>query len=138
MRLILPAARSVLRYDAVTPVPDATEDTSQQARQLAPDDLPDDVLIHLLPSRFCLPGLLGSKAWSRFEAIPAEYDRVQAISGYVHAHVTFSSGGSNPWTTATDVNVSRHVLESMSVSATENRPSHGAPCGPHPAQAVMA
>ncbi|WP_246002758.1 transglutaminase-like domain-containing protein [Allorhizocola rhizosphaerae] len=107
VRLILPAGRSVLRYDAVTLVPDATEDANQQAPQLAPDDLPDDVLIYTLPSRFCLPDLLGGEAWSRFGHIPAGYGRVQAICDYVHAHLTFSYGSSNPWTTASDVNISR-------------------------------
>jgi len=106
MRLILPAGRSVLRYDAVTLVPDTTEDTSQRAPKPAPDDLPDDVLIYTLPSRFCLPDLLRNEAWSRFGDIPAGYNRVQAICGYVHAHLTFSYGSSNPWTTATDVNIS--------------------------------
>jgi hypothetical protein len=111
MRLILPAGRSVLRCDAVTSVPDAAVDTSQQAPQLAPQDLPDDVLIHILPSRFCPPDLLGSKAESQLGATPARCGRVQAICGYVHAHVTFGYGSSNSWTTATltaaDVNVSR-------------------------------
>lgn len=107
VRLILPAGRSVLRYDAVTRVPDATEDTNIQAPQLPPDDLPDDVLIYTLPSRFCLPDLLGNEAWSRFGHIPAGYGRVQAICDYVHTHLTFSYGSSNPWTTASDVNISR-------------------------------
>ena len=62
VRLILPAGRSVLRYDAVTLVPDATEDTSQLAPQLAPDDLPDDVLTCTLPSQFCLPDLLRKRS----------------------------------------------------------------------------
>jgi len=32
---------------------------------------------------------------------------VQPTCGYVHAHVTFIYGSSNPWTTATDVDISR-------------------------------
>ncbi len=107
VRLILPAGRSLLRYDAVTLVPDATEDSSQQAPQQEPDKLPDDVLIYTLPSRFCLPDLLGNEAWSLFGAMPAGYARVQAICDYVNAHLTFSYGSSNPWTTAVDVNISR-------------------------------
>jgi transglutaminase-like putative cysteine protease len=90
----------VLRHEATTLVPDATEDTDEQA----PGDLPDEVLIYTLPSRFCLPDLLGDEAWSRFGAIPAGYPRVQAICDYVHSHLTFSYGSSTAWSTAVDVN----------------------------------
>ena len=39
-------------------------------RSCAPDDLPDDVLIYTLPSRYCLPDMLGDEAWSRFGGLP--------------------------------------------------------------------
>ncbi|WP_157631268.1 transglutaminase-like domain-containing protein [Catelliglobosispora koreensis] len=106
-RLALPAGRSLLRYEAQMRVPDATEEFSEQASQQSPDDLPDDVLLYTLPSRFCLPDVLGSEAWSRFGATPAGSSRVRAICDYVHSHLTFSYGSSNPWTTASEVNISR-------------------------------
>jgi transglutaminase-like putative cysteine protease len=105
-RLVLPAGRSVLRYDALTVVPDATEEADENAVQLLPDDLPDDVLIYTLPSRFCLPDLLGDEAWSRFGAMPPGYNRVQAICDYVNSHLTFSYGSSDSTSTAVDVNTS--------------------------------
>jgi len=103
-RLTLPAGRSTVRYDAVASVPDATEDADERAPQLAPDDLPDDVLIYTLPSRFCLPDVLGDEAWSRFGPMPAGYRRVQAICDFVHSHLTFSYGSSTSLSTAVDVN----------------------------------
>lgn len=106
VRLVLPAGRSVLRYDAVAVVPDATEDADEQAQQLPPDELPDEVLIYTLPSRFCLPDMLGDEAWSRFGAMPPGYPRVQAICDYVHSHLTFSYGSSDARSTAVDVNTS--------------------------------
>jgi transglutaminase-like putative cysteine protease len=107
VRLVLPAGRCVLRYDAVALVPDATEDTDERAPELPPDELPDEVLIYTLPSRFCLPDMLGDEAWSRFGGMPPGYSRVQAICDYVHGHLTFRYGSSDARSTAVDVNASR-------------------------------
>jgi transglutaminase-like putative cysteine protease len=105
-RLVLPAGRSTLRYTATALVPDATEEVDPAAPELAPEDLPDDVLIYTLPSRYCLPDMLGDEAWSRFGAMPIGYQRVQAICDYVNGHLTFQYGSSNPRSTAVDVNTS--------------------------------
>jgi transglutaminase-like putative cysteine protease len=103
-RAVLPAGRSSLRWDAVAAVPDATEDADENAPERAPDDLPDDTLIYILPSRYCLPDVLADEAWARFGGFPPGYGRVQAISGYVHDHLTFQYGSTNALTTAADVN----------------------------------
>jgi transglutaminase-like putative cysteine protease len=103
-RVVLPAGRSVLRYDAVVLVPDATEDADEGAPELPPDELPDDVLLYTLPSRYCLPDMLGDEAWSRFGAMPTGYGRVQAICDHVNGHLTFQYGSSGSWSTAVDVN----------------------------------
>ncbi|MET0965767.1 MAG: transglutaminase family protein [Nakamurella sp.] len=105
-RLILPAGRSEFSYHALAQVPDATEDYDFSAPELMPEDLPDDVLVYLMPSRFCLPDMLGNEAWSRFSAIPPGYTRVQAICQHVNDHLQFAYGSSGPWTTAVDVNAS--------------------------------
>jgi transglutaminase-like putative cysteine protease len=105
-RVVLPAGRSVLRYDALLLVPDATEDADESARELLPDELPDDVLLYTLPSRYCLPDMLGDEAWSRFGAMPTGYGRVQAICDHVNSHLTFQYGSSGSWSTAVDVNAS--------------------------------
>jgi transglutaminase-like putative cysteine protease len=103
-RVVLPAGRSVLRYAAVVLVPDATEDADEHASELPPDQLPDEALIYTLPSRYCLPDMLGDEAWSRFGATPTGYSRVRAICDYVHDHLTFRYGSSDPRSTAVDVN----------------------------------
>jgi transglutaminase-like putative cysteine protease len=105
-RVTLPAGRSTLRFGASVLVPDATEDAGEDAPELPPDRLPDEVLIYTLPSRYCLPDVLGDEAWSRFGAVPAGYSRVQAICEHVHGHLTFRYGASGPLTTAADVNAS--------------------------------
>ena len=103
-RLVIPAGPSVFRYEALVEVPDSTEDVDPTAPELAPDDLPDDVLIYTLPSRFCLPDMLGDEAWSRFGSLPRGYARVQAICDHVNGHLTFLYGSSGPMSTSADVN----------------------------------
>jgi transglutaminase-like putative cysteine protease len=105
-RVVLPAGLSTLRYDALVLVPDETEDADDAAPQLPPEELPDEVLIYTLPSRYCLPDVLGDEAWSRFGAMPTGYPRIRAICDYVHSHLTFRYGSSGPQSTAVDVNTS--------------------------------
>ncbi|MGH3683692.1 MAG: transglutaminase-like domain-containing protein [Pseudonocardiaceae bacterium] len=105
VRAVLPAGRSNFGYDAVVACPDATEDTDEQAPECAPDALPDDTLVYLLPSRYCLPDVLGNEAWSRFGGLAPGYRRVQAICDHVHAHLTFQYGSTTTHTTAADVNL---------------------------------
>jgi transglutaminase-like putative cysteine protease len=105
-RLMLPAGRSLISYQATVIVPDAVEDADEDAPELTPDQLPDEALIYILPSRFCLPDVLGDEAWSRFGSSPPGYRRVQAICDYVHNHVRFEYGASTAVTTAEDVHAS--------------------------------
>jgi transglutaminase-like putative cysteine protease len=105
-RLTVSGGRSVISYDALVTVPDAVEDFDEDAPEIRPADLPDDVLIFTLPSRYCLPDVLGAEAWARFGQLPKGYRRVQAIMDYVHNHLKFSYGTSGPWTTAADVHSS--------------------------------
>ncbi len=106
LRVVLPAGPSHFRYRAMAEVPDATEDFDEQATETAPQDLPDDVLVYTMPSRYCLPDMLGNEAWSRFAAVPPGYGRVQAICDHVHNHLQFAYGSSLPTSTAWDVNTS--------------------------------
>ncbi len=106
-RVVLPAGQSTFRYEAVGDVPDAEEDADESARELTPEQLPDDTLIYTLPSRYCLPDVLGTEAWALFGSHPPGYGRVQAICDHVNGHLTFQYGSSTPLSTAADVNQSR-------------------------------
>jgi len=103
---VLPAGRSEIGYRAVARVPDAEEDADESALEVPPHALPDDVLVYTMPSRFCLPDMLGNEAWSRFSQVPAGYGRVQAICRHVNNHLQFAYGSSTPTSTAVDVNAS--------------------------------
>ena len=103
-RVVLPVGTSSFRYTAQIDVPDSVEDIDPTAHEVAPDDLPDHTLVYTLPSRYCLPDVLGDEAWSRFGAMTPGYQRVQAICDHVHSHLTFAYGSSTPRSTAADVN----------------------------------
>lgn len=102
-RVVLPLGRSSFRYDAEIEVPDATEDGDPDATETAPDELPDETLIYTLPSRYCLPDVLGDEAWRLFGTTAPGYGRVQAICDHVNSHLTFQYGSSTAWSTAADV-----------------------------------
>src|SRR5664279_4954573 len=106
-RVVLPAGMSTFRYEAEIDLPDAVEDADESARESAPDDLPDEALIYTLPSRYCLPDVLGNEAWELFGDLPHGYTRVSAICAHVNAHVTFRYGSTSALSTAADVNSSR-------------------------------
>ena len=53
-------------------------------------DLPDDVLLFLLGSRYCDTDRLANLAGSLFNDTPPGWARVQAICDYVHQHIDFN------------------------------------------------
>jgi transglutaminase-like putative cysteine protease len=101
-RLSLPVGDTTLRYDAVVTVPDATEDVDVDAAEVPAAQLPDDALLYTLPSRYCLPDVLGDEAWRLFGNEKPGYRRVRAICDHVHGHLRFDYGSSTPTTTAAD------------------------------------
>ncbi|WP_086994450.1 transglutaminase-like domain-containing protein [Rhizobium sullae] len=52
-------------------------------------DLPDDVLVFLLGSRYCDTDRLGDFAWATFSNTISGWPRVQAIADFVHGHIEF-------------------------------------------------
>jgi len=59
------------------------------AVQHAVEDLPSETLVYLQGSRYCETDRLSEIAWSLFEKTPPGWPRVQAISDFVHQHITF-------------------------------------------------
>jgi len=60
-----------------------------QAERHALKDLPVEVLIYLLGSRYCETDRLSNTAWSLFGHLPQGWPLVQAICDYVHDRITF-------------------------------------------------
>lgn len=101
-RVLLPAGPFALRYDARFAVPDTVDDVDLDAPQVPVDQLPDEVLTYLMPSRFCVSDVLAGVAYERFGHLPAGYRRVQAVMDEVHGALAFGYGNSTPTTTAAE------------------------------------
>ena len=102
-RLVAPAGGITLRGEALvrdSGLPDMVVPTAQQ---LPIEQLPDDVLLYLMPSRYCETDKLTDVAWSLFGNTPAGWARVQAIVDFVHNHVTFGYQHAHHMKSAHDV-----------------------------------
>ncbi len=64
------------------------------------ENLPDDVLVYLLGSRYCETDRLGNIAWELFGNSPLGWGRVKAICDYVHDRITFGYAYARPTKTA--------------------------------------
>jgi transglutaminase-like putative cysteine protease len=78
------------RPDAVAP----------NAIQHAIADLPDEVLVYLLGSRYCDTDRLADFAWANFSKVASGWARVQAICDFVHNHIAFNYQKADPLRTA--------------------------------------
>lgn len=102
-RTVLPIGEQSLRYDALVEVTDTWDEVAPDAKQIPVEELPDDVLLYTLPSRFCLSDILADAAWQLFGNTTPGWSRVQAICDWVHNNIAFRYGTSTPLTTAVDV-----------------------------------
>ena len=64
--------------------------------------LPDEVLVFLVPSRFCDSDNLSQFAWDRFGRIQGGYGRVKAICDFVHGHIRFDYLNASVFRSASD------------------------------------
>lgn len=64
------------------------------------EDLPDDVLLYLLGSRYCETDRLMQTAWAEFGHIQTARGRVEAIVAFVHHHIRFGYEYARPDKTA--------------------------------------
>ena len=102
-RLTLPQGGVSLRYDAIVETSSQPDALDWNVEQHLVQDLPDEVLVYTLPSRYCLSDVLGDRAMQLFGSTPRGRGCVQAICDWVHEHVSFNAETSTPLTTAVDV-----------------------------------
>jgi transglutaminase-like putative cysteine protease len=60
------------------------------AAQMPVEQLPNDVLVYLLGSRYCDTDQLSDTAWRLFGGVQGGWARVQAICDYVHERIRFN------------------------------------------------
>ncbi|HSH61638.1 MAG TPA: transglutaminase family protein [Acidimicrobiales bacterium] len=102
-RLVLGEGSNRVRYDATLEVKDTPDEVDPGTPQVPVEDLPDDTLLFLLPSRFCLSDVLHGRAWELFGDGPAGAAKVQAVCDWVHDHIEYAPGSTDPLTTAVQV-----------------------------------
>jgi transglutaminase-like putative cysteine protease len=101
-RLVAPPGGIRLTASFVIETSDAPDPVRPSARQHAVEDLPHEVLQFLLPSRYCDTEALMAFAWDRFGAVPAGWQRVQAVCDFVHTHLSFGYKHASSTRTAHD------------------------------------
>ena len=106
-RILAPQGALTLRYDAICLAPDEADPDGSGITQAPVEQIPGELLHYTLPSRYCLSDELMSTAWELFGSTQPGWARVQAICDWVHDHIRFQYGASNPLTTAVDVLRSR-------------------------------
>ncbi|ADB18056.1 transglutaminase domain protein [Pirellula staleyi DSM 6068] len=89
-RIVAPAGRISFRNEAVVEdcgLPDLQVPSAMQAPV---EQLPSEVLLYLLASRYCeVDSELKNIAWNLFSSTPPGWARVQAICDFAHKHIRF-------------------------------------------------
>ncbi len=89
-RFVAPAGEIRLFSDGTIEVPRTTEEVKPWLGVTPIADLPDEVLIFLLGSRYCETDRLSQFSWDTFGYLPPGHAQVQAICDYVHDHIRFN------------------------------------------------
>ncbi|QXQ07139.1 transglutaminase family protein [Sphingosinicellaceae bacterium] len=88
-RMTLPPGDTVLSCDLVIEDSGEPDAYVPDAVQHHVADLPDDVLIYLLGSRYCETDRMSGLAWNQFGGIEPGWGRVQAIVEYSHQRLQY-------------------------------------------------
>jgi len=102
-RLVAPAGGVTFRGSAIVRDSGLPDLIDPAAQQLPIDQLPDELLLYLMPSRYCETDKLTDVAWSLFGTTPLGWARVQAIVNFVHDHVSFGYEHAHAMKSAHDV-----------------------------------
>src|ERR1035438_5838126 len=83
-RLVAPAGGVTLRGSALVRDSGLPDAVAPSAQQVPIDQLPDDVLVYLMASRYCETDKLTDIAWSLFGATQPGWQRVAAVCSFRH------------------------------------------------------
>lgn len=88
-RLTIPAGTSTLSTDFVITDSGEVDRSATGQLQVPVPELPDEILVYLLGSRYCETDRLSAAAWAIFGGIEPGWKLVEAIVDYTHNHITF-------------------------------------------------
>jgi len=106
-RFVAPAGLLKLTNSTLVRCSEDPDEEDWSAREVAVRDLPNDLLVYLLNSRYCEVDLLSKIAFELFGHIAPGWGRVKAICNWVHDKVAFNYQYARPTKTALDVYTER-------------------------------
>jgi transglutaminase-like putative cysteine protease len=106
-RLTLPVGTTRISTDFIVRDSGIPDVVPHDAEEIAPDRLPDEALLYLLPSRYCDVEPLLDIAWAAFAGAPSGWRRVQAILDYAHDRITFGYAHARNTRTASEAHAER-------------------------------
>ena len=101
-RLVAPPGLLRLTNSTLVRCPDGQDEVNGNAREVAVRDLPDEVLVYLLNSRYCEVDRLSKVALELFGQAAPGWGRVQAICDWVHHKLEFNYQHARPTKSALD------------------------------------
>jgi len=107
-RVVAPPGALTVTTDFLINDSGLPDDQAPEAGQAPVEDLPDDVLMFLLGSRYCETDQLSDTAWELFGSTPPGWARVKAICDFVHDRITFGYSHARPTRTALEAFKDRH------------------------------
>jgi transglutaminase-like putative cysteine protease len=102
-RVVIGAGKASLHYDAEVTTSAELDEVSPTAAQYRVEDLPGEILVYTLASRYCLSDMLSDAAVNLFGMTPLGCERVQAVCNWVHDNVRFDYAAGRPDATSVDV-----------------------------------
>ncbi|RYD95436.1 MAG: transglutaminase family protein [Sphingomonadales bacterium] len=106
-RITVPVGGVTLTCDFTIEDDGLPDPATPDAIQHPLEDLPDDVLMFVLGSRYCETDRLSEVAWSLFGDIKPGWERVQAIIDFTHEHIQFGYQYARPTKSAWDAHQER-------------------------------
>jgi transglutaminase-like putative cysteine protease len=106
-RIVCPAGRTMLSADFVIRDSGAPDPVPSEAFQHPVEELPDEVIVFLLASRYCEIEHLTDLAGRLFSDIPPGWPRAQAILDYAHQRIAFGYHHARPTKTAFEAHEER-------------------------------
>jgi transglutaminase-like putative cysteine protease len=91
-----------IQYDATVDLRPDLENPPDIAESLY-EELPDEVLPYLNPSRYCESDRLSRMAWKNFGELAPGYSRVEKICDWTNDHLQYLSGSTDVRSSACDV-----------------------------------
>jgi transglutaminase-like putative cysteine protease len=102
-RFVAPSGPLKLSNSTLIRSSDEPDEVNLSAREVPVGDLPNEVLMYLLNSRYCEVDRLSGVACDLFGDISPGWGRVQAVCDWVHNHIVFDYQQARPTKTALDV-----------------------------------